>query len=75
VLDNPSPFALLLGTLREARAEQQAKPLSDRLAAEGLFDLFREQAGHEMRYKLGRELNGSPASPWNWNDLDLSRGA
>ena len=25
-----------------------------------------------MRYQFGRELDGTPAPPWGWNDLDLA---
>jgi hypothetical protein len=46
--------------------------LIDRLASEGLFNLFCEQVDSPTRYKFGREPNGSPALPWRWDDLDLT---
>ena len=47
--------------LCETGADQQAKLLVDRLPAEGLFDLFQQQAGHEGRYRFGREAVRIPA--------------
>jgi hypothetical protein len=69
-LDQEISAASLLDALREAGADEQAKVLVDRLPAEGLFHLFREQAGHEARYRFGREADGSPAPSWGWDDLD-----
>ena len=57
-------------TLRDAGAEEQAAALIDRLPGEGLFGLFREQEDHGVRFRFGRELDGSPAAPWGWDDLD-----
>jgi hypothetical protein len=68
-LDDPTAVAHLLSALREAGAEQQASALIDRLPTGGRFDLFREQPGYETRYKFGRELDGSPAASWGWDDL------
>jgi hypothetical protein len=59
----------LLDALQEAGAERQIGTLLERLPTEGWFDLFRRHFDHEMRYKFGRELDGSPASPWGWDDL------
>jgi hypothetical protein len=47
--------------------EEQAGTLADRLPAEGKFALFREQADHPMRYRFGREPDGSPAPSWGWD--------
>ena len=69
-LDNPGAVGSLLRALREAGAGDQATVLIERLPAEGLFDLFRRQAGHEVRYRFGREAGGGPAPPWGWDDLD-----
>ena len=69
-LDDPSGVGELLGALREAGAKQQAETLTDRLPAEGLFDLFCKQSGHTGLYRFGREPDGSPALSWGWDDLD-----
>ena len=69
-LDNPGDVADLLGVLREVGAEDQFRTVIDRLPAEGHFGLFREQAGHQMPFRFGREPDGSPAPPWGWSDLD-----
>jgi hypothetical protein len=42
----------------------------DRLRVEGRFDLFSNEADHRTRYRLGRELNGTPAPSWGWDDLE-----
>lgn len=69
-LDRPDDVARLLETLRGVRAEEQAMTLIDRLPREGLFDLFSKQIGHAMRYRFGREPDGSRAPSWDWDDLD-----
>jgi hypothetical protein len=69
-LHHPAGFAWLVKALREAGADEQARRLVDRLPAEGQFGLFSEQAGHRMRYRFGREPNGSPALAWSWDDLE-----
>jgi hypothetical protein len=68
-LGGPAEVAHLLNRMREAGAEQQAKTLVGRLPAEGYFGLFTEQPGLSKRYVFGRELDGSPAPSWNWDDL------
>jgi hypothetical protein len=62
--------AALLEVLREAGAEEQARMLVDRLPAGGRFDLFCRQAGNKVRYRFGREPDGSPVPSWGWDDLD-----
>lgn len=69
-LSDQDAVAQLLVDLRRAGAKQQARTLVDRLPGEGWFELFREQPGHESRYRFGRELDGSPAPSWGWDDLD-----
>ena len=51
-------------------AGEQARVLVDRLPAAGHFDVFQQVAGHEVRYRFGREADGSPAPSWGWDDLD-----
>jgi uncharacterized protein YidB (DUF937 family) len=69
-LDNPDGVARLLAALRKAGIEKQARTLLNRLPAEGWFGDFLEHANHRMRYRFGRESDGSPAAPWGWDDLD-----
>jgi hypothetical protein len=40
------------------------------LPAEGLFDLFCEQANQQVPYRFGREPDGTPAPSWGWDDLN-----
>jgi uncharacterized protein YidB (DUF937 family) len=69
-LDTPSAVDWLLMVLKEAGAAEQATTLANRLPADGQFNLFCKQADHRVRYRFGREPNGSPAPPWGWEDLD-----
>ena len=69
-LDYPHGVARLLDSLQEAGADRQVTILIDRLPAGGLFGLFLEQGNHQTRYRFGREPDGNPALPWNWEDLD-----
>ena len=69
-LRHPGAVAALLGRLREAGAPDQATALADRLPEAGMFELFREQEDHRDRFRFGREADGSPAEPWDWEDLD-----
>ena len=66
--------ARLLDALREAGAGQQAAVIGDRLPREGLFSLFLEQGDNQPLYRFGRELDGSPASAWYWEDLTKPPG-
>jgi hypothetical protein len=69
----PSTVAWLLGTLRAAGAHEQAATLVARLPALGLFELFIEQEGSADQFRFGSEADGTPAAPWGWEALDLSR--
>jgi uncharacterized protein YidB (DUF937 family) len=71
-LDDPSGVAHLLDRLRAAGAEEQAAALAARLPAIGMFGLFLQQEGHADQFQFGREPDGTPAAPWDWDDLDLS---
>ena len=68
-LDDPEAVATLLDSLRETGAEEQANALTGRLPGAGMFELFREQEGHQDVFRFGREADGSPARPWGWEDL------
>ena len=69
-LDKPRHVVRLLAALLWADAAEQARTLSDRLAAEGHFVLSREHADDQTRYRFGRELDGSPSPSWDWKKLD-----
>ena len=69
-LDDPRRVASLLGELREAGAEQQTATLLARLPAADMFGLFLEQEGRPDQFRFGREPDGTPTAPWDWDDLD-----
>ena len=69
-LDNPDAVDHLLHTLREGGAADQTETLIGRLPAEGQFALYCEKVDDRVRYRFGRELDGKPAPPWSWDDLD-----
>ena len=69
-LDDPFGVAILLGRLREAGAHEQAAALAARLSAAGMFGLFLEQQGRAGQFWFGREPDGTPAAPWDWDDPD-----
>jgi hypothetical protein len=62
--------AALLDSLREAGAHEQATALAGRLPAAGQFKLFLKQNGLADQFRFGREADGTPATPWGWEDLD-----
>ena len=70
-LDDPHDVGRLLDSLRKARAHQQAAALADRLPAASMFELFLAQEGLADQFRFGREADGTPAAPWDWEDLDL----
>jgi hypothetical protein len=69
-LDDERQVDWLLDALRSEDAEEQVSILIDRLPAAGLFDLFCKQDGHQVIYRFGREPGGTPAPPWDWDDLN-----
>ena len=74
-IDNhPGGTKRLLDALRKAGADTQVRTLIDRMPAEGLFSLFCEQAGRQIKYLWGRAPDGNPAQPWGWADLDRPLG-
>jgi hypothetical protein len=62
--------ARLLESLRGIGAQKQAAVLAARLPAAGMFTSFLEQSGPGDRFRFGREADGTPADPWDWDDLD-----
>jgi hypothetical protein len=69
-LDDPRAVASLLDRLREVRADEKAAALLDQLPAAGCFDQWIRSGGDPMRFRLGREPDGSSAPPWAWDDLE-----
>ena len=59
----------LLERLQKVGAHEQVGILTDRLRDEGSFDIWLAE-GHQERFRFGREADGSPAKPWDWEDLD-----
>ena len=67
----PPPLKTLLESLQEAGAREQAAVLAERLPGAGKFDLFRQQQDRRDPFRFGRETDGRPVEPWDWDDLDL----
>jgi hypothetical protein len=63
--------ASLLDSLQEAGAHKQAAALAGQSPAADMFLLFLEQQGSADEFRFGREADGTPAPPWDWEDLDL----
>jgi hypothetical protein len=55
--------------LREARADDQAARPGEHLPAQGAFYAFMKIGDHQTRFRFGREPDGTPATPWGWDDL------
>ena len=68
--DDPGAVALLLRSLRAAGADEQAAALTARLPAAGMFGLFLKQQSRADQFRFGRQADGNPAAPWDWEDLD-----
>jgi hypothetical protein len=62
----------LITQLALAGAKDQVNVLVNRLPASGQFRLFTRHI--DLRdvelFRFGREVDGRPASPWGWDDLD-----
>ena len=59
----------LLSELRKAGAAEQASILTGLLPTGGLFDVFLSQDQNRGQYPFGREQDGNPAPPWDWDSL------
>jgi hypothetical protein len=71
-LDDPysgGDIEKVLTALREAGAGRQAAALVERPPGGGQFELFVEQTGTGDRFRYGRDPDGTPAEPWDWDDL------
>ncbi|GGR56636.1 hypothetical protein GCM10015536_72010 [Streptomyces griseomycini] len=69
-LGDPYPVKSLLDRLREVGADEQAAALLDQLPAAGFFDQWITSGGDPIRFRFGREPDGSTAPPWAWDDLE-----
>jgi uncharacterized protein YidB (DUF937 family) len=67
-LDNALGGFSLRGALWEAGADEQAATLAVRLQSASVF-LHGEEQGDTDRFRFGREADGTPAAPWDWDDL------
>jgi hypothetical protein len=66
----PDDFKALQEALLEAGADDAAHVLAARAANAGLFQVFFHQADPDetVTYRFGRELDGTPSQPWNWQE-------
>jgi hypothetical protein len=62
--------ALVLIALKDIGADELAADLIGRMPAGGQFRVFLEQDDNATRYRFGREPDGTPAAPWDWEDLE-----
>jgi hypothetical protein len=61
--------SLLVLLKHDVPSKGQAAVLVDRLPAEGHFYRFCSERECEVQYRFGREPDGRPASPWDWENL------
>ena len=69
-LDDYYGVARLLDSLRAAGTDEQGAALASRLPGAGMFELFLQQQDDRDRFRFGREADGSPFAPWDWDELD-----
>ena len=68
-LDNPHLVDTLLQELHAAGADDAAATLTARTANGAMFDLFLKTKPDEApKYRFGREPDGAPSQPWNWQE-------
>jgi hypothetical protein len=68
-LGDPRAVDLLLGTLREAGADEAVTALAGWAANAGMLDLVLQACPDEAAsYPFGREPDGTPSQPWNWQE-------
>jgi hypothetical protein len=70
VESKPESAGVLLPSLRKAGADEQAATLAARMIGAGAFQAVIAHSEDPVRFCFGREANGDPAAPWNWDDLD-----
>lgn len=70
--DDPADIAALLIQLRNAGADDAARVLARRAANWGVFSFCLEfQPDEAARYKFGREPDGTPSPPWQWQQPEV----
>ncbi|OXM58814.1 hypothetical protein CFP71_00760 [Amycolatopsis thailandensis] len=69
-LSDSSGLSELLNAMPASGCDAQAAALTERLAAEGYFDLFLTRGENRTRFRFGREPDGTEAPRWSWADLD-----
>jgi hypothetical protein len=65
----------LLQALHSVGAGPQAGLYAERLPAEGHYAIFLQHDPHPERLRFGREPDGKPAPPWNWDDIAAAHDA
>jgi hypothetical protein len=69
-LFNLAGISDLLSALRAAGCDAQAAALTDRLPSEGFFDHYLTLGENRIRFRFGREPDGTEAPCWSWADLE-----
>ena len=69
-LRNPGGVARLLRELREACAHEQAAALARQLPGQACSRTSASTRTPRIGSGFGREADGRPARPWDWEDLD-----
>jgi hypothetical protein len=69
-LDNPTGTNLLLDALRRAGAHEQAEILVGRTRRLGVLHAREEHSVQLDEFRFGRQGDGNPAKPWDWDSLD-----
>ncbi|WP_242890940.1 hypothetical protein [Actinomadura litoris] len=67
--DVSSGVKQLVRRLAKVGANDQAAALLQRLPAAGRFHTWKDLIVNPERFRFGREHDGTPAAPWDWNDL------
>jgi hypothetical protein len=73
-------LSILLSELQEAGMADQVTTLATRVAAHAdlsklwavaiLFHRFHSEQCLNDKFRFGIEVDGTPADPWSWNDLE-----
>ena len=68
-LSDSSGVERLADSMREAGAAEQVATLAARMPAAGMFPAFLRLREAQVLFRFGRGIDGTPASPWGWDDL------
>jgi hypothetical protein len=69
-LDDSETMAFLPDEPRGTGAQERAETPIGPLQGEATLAFSSTEEGHQERFQFGREADGSPAQPWDWEDLD-----